>query len=94
MDKKKETEGERFYKELQKRRKEFAKILNPRICYTSEHDMFSMVWGNEKIDLTIETNLLSEGDLRFDLTKDGTIVVEIENFKEVLNKFDCDKKTK
>jgi len=67
--------------------------LKPRICYTSEYDIFSIIWGGKKVDSTIETNLLSEGDLRFDITKEGSIVgIEIENFSDVLNKFDCDKK--
>ena len=95
MKKKKETEGERFFRELVKHRKKLTKLLKPRVIYTKEFDMFSMIWGNKKIDSTIEVNLLSEGDLRFDVTKDGTIVgIEIENLTNVLEKFNCDKKVK
>jgi len=89
--KQKEVDG--FLSNLKKARKRYTKILNPRICYTSEFDIFSMIWGNQKIDSTIETNLLGGGDLRFDVTKKGIIVgIEIENFSDVLKKFDCDKK--
>jgi len=95
MPTKKETKGERFLKELVKHRRKLTKELNPRICYTSDYDIFSMIWGKRKIDSTVELNLLGGGDLRFDLTKDGTIVgIEIENFSEVLEKFNCDKKVK
>jgi len=83
----------KFVKELKEDRKKFTKLLNPRICYTSDYDIFSMVWGKRKVDSTIETNLLSQGDVRFDITKNGTIVgLEIENFKDILKKFDGDKR--
>lgn len=86
-------EADKFLKELKNNQKRYTKLLKPRICYTSEYDIFSIIWGGKKVDSTIETNLLSEGDLRFDITKEGSIVgIEIENFSDVLNKFDCDKK--
>ena len=92
---KKETDGERFFRELVRDRKKLTKILKPRVCYTKDYDILSMIWGKQKVDSTIEINLLSEGDLRFDVTKDGTIIgIEIENLTEVLNKFNCDKKLK
>jgi uncharacterized protein YuzE len=88
-----EKENKKFLKELIKSRKEMTKLLNPRICYTSDYDIFSIIWGDKKVDSTIETNLISQGDLRFDMTKEGIVVgIEIENFTEVLKKFDCDKK--
>lgn len=94
-DKLKKNNGEKFYRELTKHRKKVTKELNPRICYTKEYDIFSMVWGNKQINSTVELNLLSEGDLRFDITKDGIIVgIEIEDFTNVLKKFNCDKKMK
>lgn len=90
-----QKEAEKFMKSLRDSRKKYTKILNPRFCYTSDYDIFSMVWGDRKIESTIELNLLHQGDLRFDLDKDGTIVgLEIEDFSNVLKKFDCDKKKK
>lgn len=91
--KNKKTEGERFWRELQNNRKKYTKLLNPRVCYTEEYDIFSMIWGKRKVDNTIEVNLLRDGDLRFDLAKDGTIIgIEIENFSNVLKKFNCDER--
>lgn len=82
----------KFYQELKKARKFHTKLLKPKVCYTSEYDLFSMFWGNKFAEETIELNLLGSGDLRFDLTKNGTIVgIEIEDFSQVLKKFDCDK---
>ena len=89
-----EKESKKFVKELLANRRKNTKLLKPRISYTKEYDMFSMVWGEKDIESTIEANLLGEGDLRFDITKDGTIVgIEFENFSKVLKKFNCDKKT-
>ena len=85
-------EGKKFWEELQKNRQKITKYLNPRVCYTKDYDMFSICWGDKKIESTIETNLLGAGDLRFDITKDRTIVgIEIENLTDVLKKFNCDK---
>lgn len=90
-----QKEAEKFIKSMKRNRKKYTKVLRPRICYTSEYDMFSMVWGKDTIESTIELNLLHDGDLRFDITKDGLITgMEIENFSEVLREFDCDKKKK
>lgn len=84
--------GIKWYKERLKNRKEMTKILNPN---TSDYDIFSMNWGENKVESTIETNLLGEADIRFDVTKNGTIVgIEIDNFQEVLKRFDCDKNKK
>jgi len=84
--------GLKFYKERQKDIQEMTKILNPRISYTSDYDMFYMSWGKNKVDSTIEVNLLGEADIRFDVTKDGTIVgIEIEDLQKVLKRFNSDK---
>jgi len=84
-----------FVKELNEDRKKITKTLNPRICYTKKYDIFSIVWGKNKIDSTLEANLLGEGDIRFDITKEGIIVgMEIDDFKNVLKKFNCDKNDK
>jgi uncharacterized protein YuzE len=86
-------DSEKFAKELEKSRERNTNLLNPRIDYTEKYDIFSICWGKEKIESTIETNLLGLGDLRFDLTKNGDIVgIEIENLKDVLKKFNCDER--
>jgi hypothetical protein len=83
----------KFWKEMSTRRTILTKALKPRADYTKEYDMFSLNWGQSPIDSTIEVNLLSEGDLRFDVTKDGIIVgLEIENLTKVLKEFNCDKR--
>ena len=89
----KEKQADKFMKEFKKDRIKFTKLLNPRVNYTKEYDIFSINWGKKGIiDSTIELNLLSEGDLRFDMTKKGIIVgIEIDNFSNVLKKFNCDK---
>jgi uncharacterized protein YuzE len=84
--------GIKWYRERQKRNIRMTKMLDPRICYTSDYDMFNVNWGNNQVYCTIEANLLGDADIRFDVTKNGTIVgIEIENFQEVLKRFDCDK---
>lgn len=85
-----------FINTFRRDRKRFTKLLNPRIDYSKEFDIFSVIWGKKGIiDSTIELNLLREGDLRFDVTKDGIIVgIEVDNFLEVLDKFTGDKKWK
>jgi len=87
------VKGTDFMNRLKRDRKKFTKLLNPRIDYSKEYDMFSMVWGDKGIiDSTIELNLLNEGDLRLDLTEEGLITgIEIDNFSDVLSKFNCDK---
>jgi uncharacterized protein YuzE len=85
--------GLRFWRDIEKSRIRLTKVLQPRASYTSKYDMFSLIWGGKKINSTIELNFLGKGDLRFDVTKAGTIVgIEIENLSKVLKKFDCDKK--
>ena len=87
-----EKESKKFAKDLISRRIKMTKLLNPRVDYTKNYDIFSMCWGDKKIESTIETNLLGFGDLRFDITKDGTIVgIEIENLTNILKKFNYDK---
>jgi hypothetical protein len=94
MTKDKKSEADKFMQGLKEDRIKFTKLLNPRVCYTSNYDIFDIVWGNKKIDSTIELNLLHEGDLRFDIAGDIIVGIEIENFSEVLKKFDCDKDEK
>ena len=85
-------DGLKFWKEMNRRRVSLTKTLQPRACYTSEYDIFNLIWGQKQIASTFEVDLNGEG-LRFDVTKDGTIVgIEIDNISEVLKKFDCDKK--
>ena len=91
--KEKITKGEKFLKEMVNHRKKYTRELNTRVCYSEEYDIFSMIWGKRKVDSTIELNLLGEGDLRFDITRNGMIVgLEIENFTNVLKKFKCDER--
>ena len=93
IDKAREKAAKKFMKERNTAIKRYTKILQPRVLYTKEYDIFSMMWGQKKVDCTIETNFLGKGDLRFDVTKDGTIVgLEIDNFSDVLKKFNCDKR--
>lgn len=87
-----DKQAKKDYMQMRKNAKIYTKVLHPRIWYTSDSDIFSMIWGDKQIDQTIELNLLSEADFRFDLTKNGTIVgLEIEDFSKVLRRFNCDK---
>jgi uncharacterized protein YuzE len=87
MKKMTDKDREKFAQELKVNRKKFTKLLNPRLFYTKDYDIFYICWGDKKIESTIETDM----GIRFDITKDGTIVgIEIEDLMSKLKKFDCD----
>lgn len=86
-------DGLKWHREMLEGQIRMTKIIKPRLHYTSDYDIFSINWGEKKIDGTIETNLLGQGDLRFDVTKGGLILgIEIDDFSKILRLFDCDKK--
>jgi uncharacterized protein YuzE len=84
-----------FYKQLVKSRLRNTKVFNPRVSYTKDYDIFAINWSDKPVKSTIELNLIGEGDLRFDLSREGTIIgIEIEDLQKVLRVFNCDEKKK
>lgn len=83
MKVKKKSKEEKFHEMIIRNRKKMDKVLNPRIDYDEEYDIFYICWGNKKVYSTIETS----NGIMFDVTRNGTIVgIEIEDLKEKLKK--------
>lgn len=87
-----DKQAKKDYYQMKKNSRILTNALNPRMHYSSDLDIFSINWGAKPVDHSIELNLLGEGDMRFDITKDNLIVgIEIDDFSEVMKRFDCDK---